>query len=213
MALKHLPENPRQEARAWNLQLGVPGFKYADLNRVRRIEALDRAFLAELDSADPTLGEDFRQYRESGGRDRDRRQESELLMRVAPYAGAFIARLFRIEADYSALCERVRQDQIIFKWKREWVERRILKNPPTLEALGSMDSVDLEFAYREVVDELMPDARLTADPERELAVIWSTLQQAIESADSTEARGAAQTKLGKVEAWLQALAFHPALVE
>ena len=35
MALRRLPENPRQQARAWNLQLGVPGFKYADLNRVR----------------------------------------------------------------------------------------------------------------------------------------------------------------------------------
>ena len=46
MALTHLPENPRQEARAWNLQLGVPGFKFADLNRVRRLEALDAAFLA-----------------------------------------------------------------------------------------------------------------------------------------------------------------------
>jgi hypothetical protein len=48
MALRHPPENPRQQARAWNLQLGVPGFKYADLNRVRRVEALDRAFIAEL---------------------------------------------------------------------------------------------------------------------------------------------------------------------
>src|SRR5260370_33554533 len=106
MALKHLPENPRQEARAWNLQLGAPGFKYADLNRVRRIEALDRAFLAEMDEADPALGEDFRRYRNSEGSDRDRRQESELLMRVAPHAGAFIARLFRIEADDNALCAR-----------------------------------------------------------------------------------------------------------
>ena len=52
MALRHLPENPRAEARAWNLQLGVPGFKYADLNRVRRVEALDRVFLDELQKAD-----------------------------------------------------------------------------------------------------------------------------------------------------------------
>jgi NADPH-dependent glutamate synthase beta subunit-like oxidoreductase/NAD(P)H-flavin reductase len=218
MALKHLPENPRQEARAWNLQLGVPGFKYADLNRVRRIEALDRAFLAELDEADPALGEDFRRYRESGGTDRDRRQESELLMRVAPYAGAFFARLFRIEADYTSLCERVRQDQIIFKWKREWIERRILKNPPSFEALGQIDPVELEFAYREVVDELMPDASLTSDPERELAVIWSLLQSrllpdAAASADSNDARAGVQTKLAKVEAWVRALAFHPALNE
>jgi NADPH-dependent glutamate synthase beta subunit-like oxidoreductase/NAD(P)H-flavin reductase len=213
MALKHLPENPRQEARAWNLQLGVPGFKYADLNRVRRIEALDRAFLAELDEADPALGEDFRRYRESGGTDRDRRQESDLLMRVAPYAGAFFARLFRIEADYTSLCERVRQDQIIFKWKREWIERRILKNPPSFEALGQIDPVELEFAYREVVDELMPDASLTSDPERELAVIWSLLQDAAAPADSDDVRAGAQTKLAKVESWVRALAFHPALNE
>ena len=53
MALKHLPENPRQEARAWNLQLGVPGFKYADLNRVRSLEALDKAFLSDLRQRGP----------------------------------------------------------------------------------------------------------------------------------------------------------------
>src|SRR2546427_4041374 len=48
MPLKHLSETPRQQARAWNIPLGVPGFRYADLNRVRRLEALDRAFLESL---------------------------------------------------------------------------------------------------------------------------------------------------------------------
>ncbi len=45
MTFQHLSENPRDKARAWNIPLGVPGFRYADLNRVRRLEALDRAFL------------------------------------------------------------------------------------------------------------------------------------------------------------------------
>ncbi|HWN99283.1 MAG TPA: FAD-dependent oxidoreductase [Blastocatellia bacterium] len=212
MALRHLPENPRQQARAWNLQLGVPGFKYADLNRVRRVEALDRAFIAELRDADATLAEDFVRYRDSGGKDRDRLRESNLLIQVAPYIGEFIARLFHIETEYDSLCERVRADQVVFRWKRNFVERHVLKNPPSLEELGRMDPVELEFAYREVIDEFMPDASLTSDPERELAVVSTKLQEMAENAStSQEAREAAQTKLACVQAWVRALRFHPAL--
>lgn len=211
MALKHLPESIRDEARAWNFQLGIPGFRYADLNRVRRIEALDRVFLGELGRIDPALAEDFMRYRDSGGTDRTRLQESELLMRVAPYVGDFIARLFHIEEDYRALCERVRADQIVFKWKRQFLDRRLLKEPPTQEVLSQMDPVELEFAYREVADALISDAALFADPERELAVVYMTLQETIEHATDTETRTKAQADLAKVEQWIQALAFHPAL--
>jgi len=207
MALEHLPENPRQEARAWNLQLGLPGFKYADLNRVRRLEALDRAFISELESADATLAHDLRAYRDAGSsasiggispdaqpnapgetaakgavartESWSRLQESELLIRVAPHLGRFIARLFHIELEHQTLCERVLSHQIIFRWKREFLERRILKNPPALETLGQLDPVDLEFAYRQVVDEAAPDAALSADPERELAVVTMALAQLI----------------------------------
>src|SRR5947208_4382 len=59
MTFKHLSENPRQQARAWNIALGVPGFRYADLNRVRRLEALDRAFLESLRGEDTGLGSAF----------------------------------------------------------------------------------------------------------------------------------------------------------
>jgi NADPH-dependent glutamate synthase beta subunit-like oxidoreductase/NAD(P)H-flavin reductase len=212
MALRHLPENPRQQARAWNLQLGVPGFKYADLNRVRRLEALDRAFIAELRRCDSALAEDLIRYRDSGGKDRDRLQESQLLIRVAPHVGSFIARLFHIENEHNSLCDRVRADQVVFKWKRNFVERHVLKNPPTAEELARIDPVDLEFGYREVIDQLMPDASLTSDPERELAVVSTTLQEATEDgAVSSETREAAQAKLAIVQAWVRALAFHPAL--
>ena len=212
MALRHLPENPRQRARAWNLQLGVPGFKYADLNRVRRVEALDRAFIAELRGSDPALAEDLIRYRDSGAKDRDRLQESHLLIKVAPLIGSFIARLFHIENEHNSLCERVRADQVVFKWKRNFVERHVLKNPPTADELTRTDPVELEFSYREVIDQLMPDASLTSDPERELAVVSTTLQDATEhSSSSADAREAAQGKLAIVQAWARALAFHPLL--
>ncbi|HVO26363.1 MAG TPA: pyridine nucleotide-disulfide oxidoreductase, partial [Candidatus Margulisiibacteriota bacterium] len=209
MALTHLPENPRQEARAWNLQLGIRGFKYADLNRVRRLEALDQAFLSTLHDTDAALAADLKRYRDTRGADLTRLQESELLIRVAPHLGAFVARLFHVTDAYAALCERVRADQMVFEWKRQFIERRILKSPPSNEALAHMDPVELEVAYREVVDALMPDAALTADPERELTVITTTLQTTIdETHDAT-----AKAQLAAVEAWVSALAFHPALAQ
>ncbi|HEV8484235.1 MAG TPA: FAD-dependent oxidoreductase [Blastocatellia bacterium] len=215
MALQHLPENPRAEARAWNLQLGVPGFKYADLNRVRRVEALDRVFLDELRTAAPQLAEDFKKYRDSSGKDRPKLQESELLIKVAPYVGTFIARLFHIEAEHQALCQRVRDDQVVFRWKRNFVERQLFKKKPSMDDMAKMDAVELEFAYREVVDSLMPYSSLVSDPERELAVVCTSLQEMIEkpSGQGAEdaARADAEAKLAKVEAWALALAFHPAL--
>ena len=218
MALKHLPESIKQEARAWNLQLGVPGFRYADLNRVRRLEALDSAFLKELESADLTLADDFRRYRDSGGLDRERLKESELLIRVAPYAGAFIARLFKIEVEHQALKTRICDHHVISRWKREFIERRILKSTPSVETSAQTDPVELEFAYREVVDELMPGASLSGDPERELAVVTMMLQDRIDAkgegvngASASDDKTADRARLARVEAWVRALAFHPAL--
>ena len=213
MALKHLPENPRDEARAWNLQLGVPGFKHADLNRVRRLEALDGAFLADLAAADAALAAEFGRYRTAAGEGWERLAESELLMRVAVHAGEFITRLFHIEEAHDALCNRLRADQLVFEWKRQFVDRQILKSPPTAEAVAQMDPVELEFAYREVVDALAPDATLTADPERELAVVTTSLQAAIDAAADDAAGNAARARLADVEAWVRALAFHPGLAQ
>ncbi|HWC75865.1 MAG TPA: FAD-dependent oxidoreductase, partial [Blastocatellia bacterium] len=211
MALQHLPENPRAEARAWNLQLGVPGFKYADLNRVRRVEALDRVFLEELRKTDAELADDFRKYRDSEGRDRSKLQESELLIKVAPYLGTFIARLFHLETEHSALCERIRADQIVFRWKRNFVERHLFKKPRSAEDLATMDPVELEFAYREVVDDLNLHSSLVSDPERELAVVCTSLQERVETAGDAAAKDLATSQLASVEAWAAALAFHPAL--
>jgi NADPH-dependent glutamate synthase beta subunit-like oxidoreductase/NAD(P)H-flavin reductase len=211
MALKHLPENTREEARAWNLQLGVPGFKFADLNRVRRLEALDTAFFQYLRDADAELAADLEGYRAGHGDGFERLQESTLLIRVAPHVGTFIARLLRIEDEYNSLCAQVRDDHVVFDWKRQFVERRVFKSPPTAAAVAAMDPVDMEFAYREVVNAVVPDVTLTADPERELAVVTTTVQSALDSAPDADQRTMGLAQLAAVEAWTCALAFHPAL--
>jgi NADPH-dependent glutamate synthase beta subunit-like oxidoreductase/NAD(P)H-flavin reductase len=204
MTFQHLSENPRDKARGWNIPLGVPGFRYADLNRVRRLEALDRAFFDYVRAADPALADRFEDYRaEPPG---DRLEESKLLMEVAPVVGRFVARIFHVEAEHEALCARVRGDQVLSQWRRHFVERRVFKDPPGADALEAVDPAVVESAYRAVVDTLQPDAALSADPERELAEVTLTLQHAV-----TEKREGAEEQLATVLEWTRALAFHPAL--
>jgi NADPH-dependent glutamate synthase beta subunit-like oxidoreductase/NAD(P)H-flavin reductase len=205
LALKHLAENPRQQARTWNFALGVPGFKYADLNRVRRLEALDRAFLDALREQDAGLADELTAYRENP-KSLDRLRESELLIRVAPHLGRFVARLFGIEAERAALAERVRQDQVLQRWRKAYLERKLLKTPPPFDEAA--DPVELESAYREIVDAVIPDAALTSDPERELAEVTTRVAEEAESGDTLAAR-----RLDTVFAWTRVLAFHPALAE
>ncbi|HEX6738720.1 MAG TPA: hypothetical protein VF310_10625, partial [Vicinamibacteria bacterium] len=128
MTFQHLPENPRDKARTWNIPLGVAGFRYADLNRVRRLEALDRAFLAAIHEEDPALADELRAWRD--GAPLEKLEESRLLMRLAPVLGRFLARLFGIDAEHEALCARVRADHLLSQWKRNYVERRVFKGPP-----------------------------------------------------------------------------------
>jgi NADPH-dependent glutamate synthase beta subunit-like oxidoreductase/NAD(P)H-flavin reductase len=204
MTFKHLTENPRHQARAWNIPLGVKGFRYADLNRVRRLEALDRAFLESLRAEDACLAERFVAWRHNGRG--DKLAESTLLMEAAPHLARFVARLFHIEAEYEALCERVRGDHVIFQWKRKVVERRVLKERPSADELAEMDPAEIESGYREVVDALATDAALSADPERELAHVTMSLL-----ADAEAGQEEAAVRLAAVLQWTRALVFHPAL--
>jgi NADPH-dependent glutamate synthase beta subunit-like oxidoreductase/NAD(P)H-flavin reductase len=204
VTFQHLSENPRDKARGWNIALGVPGFRYADLNRVRRLEALDRAFLDELRAADGDLAARFEAYR--AGAASEKLDESKLLMAAAPHLGVFVARLFHVTAEHEALCARVRADQVLSQWKKKFLEGRVLKQPPSEAEIDSMDPAILESAYRAVVDDLQPDAALSADPERELACVTA----AAEAAVATGREGAAGD-LATVVAWTRALAFHPAL--
>ena len=68
MTLLHLSTNPRAEAAGWNFPLGIAGFRFADLNRVRRIAELDSVFRQELKAADPDLSDDYEEYRLAEGK-------------------------------------------------------------------------------------------------------------------------------------------------
>src|SRR5437868_1241857 len=116
MAYTTVPDS-RESAR-WNFRLGFPGFRFADLNRVRRLALLDQVFRDELRAADPTLAAEYEAYRAAEGAGYEPLAESSIIIRVAAHLGPFIAKLFHIETEYDALRARTLDEGRVFDWKK-----------------------------------------------------------------------------------------------
>jgi NADPH-dependent glutamate synthase beta subunit-like oxidoreductase/NAD(P)H-flavin reductase len=201
----HLPSASRSAAPSWNFPLGVPGFRFADLNRVRRLMALDQAFRDDLAHTDAELSRKFEAARSSGQAD------TELLIAVARHMDRFLAKLFHIEPAVNTMNRRTLDDNVVFQCKHDFLDRRVLKPRPAAEELAGMHIAELEFAYREVVAETLPGIDLTADPEREMAEVVMRLlgEQAKAKGTPADERSSKRDQaLAKVSAWVRALAFH-----
>ncbi|HMP04404.1 MAG TPA: FAD-dependent oxidoreductase [Gemmatales bacterium] len=212
MNFLHLPSAPRSTAAQWNFPLGLPGFRFADLNRVRRLEALDRVFREELAQLDPALAERYEAARRTGPPAVHDRQTSELLVEVGRHLDRFIGKLFHIEEAVAQLNAATRDDAVVFRMKREYLDRQVLKKPPTATELAELDIAEAEFHYREVVAEVLEPGSFTHDPERELAEVAQRLVPDKER-DATDPAGTERraAQLAQVTVWARALAFHPQL--
>jgi NADPH-dependent glutamate synthase beta subunit-like oxidoreductase/NAD(P)H-flavin reductase len=189
--------SPRTSDPSWNLRLGIPGFRFADLNRVRRLAALDKVFRDELRAKDAALADEYEAYRAARGAGYDPLTASNILLKVAPYVGPFVARLFKIEPEYDALIRRTLDEARVFEWKKRVLDKRVLKPHAKPEEMAACEVGAVEAAYRDVVARRVGET-WKIDPERELA------ETGLASTDAPE-------DLAAVVAWARALAFHPAL--
>lgn len=209
----HLPSSSRSMATAWNFSLGIDGFRYADLNRVRRLMALLHVFREELRAADPALAERLeRSYdRHSPG---EGSEDPQLLIGVARYLDRFISRLFHIEKEVHELNRRTCDDGRVFEFKKRFLDRLVLKKPPEAQELGALNIADVEFRYRERVAEVLFRGEWANDPERELAEVALQLldrQAAVKTSGDAAELARWEERLRDVLAWARVLAFHPEL--
>ena len=204
----HLPGS-REDAANWNFVLGIPGFRFADLNRVRKLMAIDAIFLDEVEKQDPALIAKLKSYRACQCKGVPDVELSNTLIAVAAYLGPFIARLFHIEPQATQLDRVALADQGVFKCRQQFMDRRVLKTHPTPIEIAAMDCAALECDYRKIADSLFPDGHLFNDPERELAE--SALRLLERDPESKCLGGTVAQQLDKVAAWARALAFHPTL--
>jgi len=102
------------------LILALPGFEYADLyDPARLAELLDR-FARSVKAHDPELFAEFERYRACQGQGMSSPQISDLLVRMAPLVGAFIAHLFNITSVREHQIARIRDEmETVFVYRNE----------------------------------------------------------------------------------------------
>ena len=114
------------------MNLGINGFKYADLYDHARLQDLAGAFDRFVEQREPDLQKRFASYRigvqsgiATGGLTTP--EESALLIAVGRELGVFLAQLFGTEAGVGSLLNRAQRDAQVAKFKKEFVTKRVAK--------------------------------------------------------------------------------------
>ncbi len=110
------------------------GFSVADLYRRENLVRVDDIFLKQLDAAEPSLRQELVQAR-SRAADISRSAASDLALRIAPLLEAFIAKLFGVDAQLKVLKQRHTDLELLFRVKREFVQRQAAKKIKPQEAM------------------------------------------------------------------------------
>jgi NADPH-dependent glutamate synthase beta subunit-like oxidoreductase/NAD(P)H-flavin reductase len=132
------------------------GISVADLYRREALVRLDGIFLAQLERADPALHQALLQARANPA-EVSRSTASDLAVRIGPILDAFIGQLFGLDGELSALKARHTELDVLFKIKREFVQRQAAKNIKAEEAAridGEALGGELQRLIADVFDEL-----------------------------------------------------------
>ena len=122
------------------LRLGIPGFTYPDLFEPNRLKDLHDVFLAQLVQANPELSEAWENYRQHPGNPKTPVETSALLVGVAAHVSQFVIRLFGIESEAAALAAATADQTPVFRFKIDFVRRRVLPALKTIAAPSDAES-------------------------------------------------------------------------
>ena len=125
-----------QAAAAPALDLAF-GFRFEDLYDTDALRRVDAAFLDFLAGADAALRSRLQAARQDPSA-LAAKQESELLIDIAPHLDDFIAQLFRIESEVQALAARHHELAPLYSCKRLFVQRRAV-NKVAPEVAAAVD--------------------------------------------------------------------------
>jgi NADPH-dependent glutamate synthase beta subunit-like oxidoreductase/NAD(P)H-flavin reductase len=149
---------------AATLELGVPGFTYADLFEPRALARLANEFDRYLGDTDPAIAERFRAYQQTGGSDHSPVELSAVLSDTAPVLGRFLSRLFRIESEWQAGVDLMRdEDDIVFGFRNDFVAP-LAKQYKGVDA-SEFDRAALAESVRALCDVACKNARAPHDRE------------------------------------------------
>ncbi|MGH8551481.1 MAG: FAD-dependent oxidoreductase [Methylococcales bacterium] len=141
-----------------SLALGISGFQFTDLFQPERLTLLSDRFDSFVNERDPDLYEAFEAYRKSLGEGMAPRDISELLVRMAPCVGEFLALLFDVTADRAKQIASVKNElDTVLEFRNEIVmkvAKKFLKENPAAWDTPSMENklrILLEKGFPEFV--------------------------------------------------------------
>jgi len=107
-----------------NLTLGIPGFNYSDLYDSARLKDLLDVFLLSVERHDSELHNAFKAYRRNQGEGLSPEAISDLLVRMGPYVGQFVAKIFNVSEQHQTQGARIKDEiDTIFTFKNEIVDK------------------------------------------------------------------------------------------
>jgi len=188
-----------------SLTLGISGFRYEDLHEPEGLKRLHDAFLAELAAGHADLHREYRDYRASLGEGMAPTAVSDLLVRLAPHVGDFVARLFGVGAVRDRQREAVRRElDTVFRFRTEIVGK-LDKHFKGVTA-SDWDAVAVRSALEVLIRCAFPDAATDSDEERRVATVAATLLDwsSALGADDRDAHSAVQQLRARLAADVRA---------
>ncbi len=110
-----------------DLALGLPGWSFPDLFEPERLGALHGEFLRWFQGLAPEAWSKFDAYRQCRGKGMTNAAVSEALLAAAPWVSRFVGELFGVEAELEALARDVRERDPLWRFKRDFLKKRVLK--------------------------------------------------------------------------------------
>jgi NADPH-dependent glutamate synthase beta subunit-like oxidoreductase/NAD(P)H-flavin reductase len=105
-------------------KLGIPGFHYADLYDTARLKDLLDEFDTTIEQQNPELFRAFQDYRLSQGAGLEPTEISDLLVRMGPYVGQFVAKLFNVTGQHQAQSIKIKDEfDTVYAYKHEVVDK------------------------------------------------------------------------------------------
>jgi len=148
--------------------LGIAGFSYADLYDPSKLRDLTLVFDRAAQEKDPDLFEEFQTYRNCNGEGISPEHISDLLVKMAPLVGEFIAWLFNVE---SSRCEQMHaansEFEGIFAYRTEVVGKLAARYKG--QNLEEWDIPSIQNQFEALLRSLVPAAVLDGDREAAVA--------------------------------------------
>lgn len=154
--------------------MGLTGFDYSDLYNPAKLKDLYHVFNASIEQHDVQLFNEFELYRECQGEGMAPEAISDLLVRMGPYVGKFVAKLFDVTEQHEAQAARITDDiDTIFAYKNEVVAKLNLTFHEQKTSDWDVPAIKQQFEL--LITAAFPEAIQDTDAEHRIARVCAPI--------------------------------------